>query len=233
MDRQTRAARIVAKAGDINQDIVSLSIHIIQPFTDLCEYWYNCMPSEKDKLRQLPAELQHWVWSYLIHPADRLMLALTCKTHATVFEELKGSRHKTSASKRSAKATANSRGTPSTRLDQRRPPTKMDKLYILYRLQDWMPSKYRLCYECIRFRTRNRETPLRKGALCPGGITNWSGRPLDLTSDGLDEKEVMNELKAVMKTSHRCPECCQRAQIDTVSAKKCHQELKKQIAKLL
>ena len=38
--------------------------------------------------RQLPAELQEMIWRR-IEPADRAALALTCKGHAAMYQELK------------------------------------------------------------------------------------------------------------------------------------------------
>lgn len=107
----------------------------------------------------------------------------------------------------------------------------MDKLYVLYRLQTWMPTKYRLCCECVRFRSKTRA--IRKVALLFGAREAWSGRSFELEGTGQDEKEIMQELKEAIKTGSRCPECCQRAQLNTIAAKEAHQTLKKELAKML
>lgn len=199
----------------------------------LQQYRYNCKVQDECGLSKLPAELQRWIWSYLVLPADRLMLALTCKSHAAVFEELKGNtQKKSSAPKKSEKAVAGPRSTTRSSPIRNKPATKPDKLYVLYRLQGWMSTKYRLCYECVRFRKKIRS--IRKGALTCAVKDSWSGTKFTLaTEKDHDEQEIMKELRDKIKTGSRCPECCERARLATVSAKKCHRDLKELLAKTL
>lgn len=233
MDRQVRAPKVSAKIGDISPDIVSLMC----PPRCVCrcsktngsQYQYNCLSQHKDHLSKLPAELQRWVWSYLVHPADRLMLALSCKAHAAVFQELKGGTQKSSSSKKSAKAMS-SGNAPKNNSAPKKLPTKIDKLYVLHRLDSWMPKQYKLCYECIRYRSKTRSK--RKTALAFANKDLWSGKEVKLPKYRDYERHI-KELKEAAKYGWRCPDCCERAHLDTVSAKKDHQRLKQELAKLV
>lgn len=94
-------------------------------------------PPQTDIISRLPSEIQELVWQG-IEPADRAALALTCKGHADVFEELKN------------KVVVRD-GKTIRRLPR---PFKVDRvarLKVLVRLRSWMPAKYRLCYSCNIF----------------------------------------------------------------------------------
>lgn len=154
------------------------------------------------------------------------MLALSCKSHATVFEEMKRKTQKSIAPKRPAKAMPMSK----SGRNSIKAPSKLDKLYTLHRLCQWMPNGYRLCYECVRFRSKTRQKI--KMGLVVGTKDSWGGRLVEV-NDTHDEKVLMRAFKEAIKTGWRCPDCCVRAQLDIISAKKAHKELKKELARLL
>lgn len=170
------------------------------------------------------------IWSYLTYPADRLILALTCKSHAAVFEELKGSNaQKLTRTKKPAKATASSSTTSKPAPMAKKPITKHERLHVLIRLEPWMPKNYRICVECLRYRPKNRTK--RKLVTSSSGKDVWS--PFAVKPIESDNEKIVNKLlKENLKSGPRCPECNERAHLDTVMAKREHQELKRELARV-
>lgn len=186
---------------------------------------------QRDILSRLPAELQCLVWSSLTYPADRLMLALTCKSHAWMFERLKGNGQKSKSTKKSPRSAAGLKDVPKPAPASKRAPTKTERIHVLYRLQAWMPHSYRLCYECLRFRRRVNNCKFKPVSNFPEK-GSWSGRAvtLMLTDDG---GILARSLKESIKYAHRCPECCVRAHLNTIAHKKEHKQLRKELAALM
>ncbi|KEF58434.1 uncharacterized protein A1O9_06360 [Exophiala aquamarina CBS 119918] len=122
------------------------------------------------------------IWK-LIDPTDRAALALTCKSHAATYEELKDKKVKQA-------------GTVRPRLPRPLQISKPARLKVLVRLRDWMPRKYRLCYSCgiyLDIKKTNRM----------GG--QWGG------DKRLVEKGLAT--KTAIEKGPRCPLCVRREHI--------------------
>lgn len=172
--------------------------------------------------------------SYLVYPADRLMLALTCKSQAAVFEDIKHSAKRKAQYTHAAKLTASSSGKAksSSASKTRKTPTptkaltKADRLHVLIRLETWMKG-YRLCCDCLRYIPKGK--PKRKMTVVSSGRDTWSGKKL--TPLAGNDREIAKLLKDNLKSGPRCPDCNERAHLETVAAKKEHKELKRELAK--
>lgn len=174
------------------------------------------------------------IWSHLTYPADRLMLALTCKSHAAVFEQLKGGKaQRSTRTKKPAKAAADSSTSSKPAPAAKKALTRSDRLHVLIQLEPWMPKPYKLCCECLRYlKYRSKSQVKRKMTSVASGKDGWSANSIkSVKSD--NEKEVSKLLKENLKSGPRCPECNDRAYLDTVAAKREHQELKRELAKLM
>lgn len=169
------------------------------------------------------------IWSYLTSPADRLILALTCKSHMAVFQELRDNTQKPVRAKKSAKDTTTSSSSFKP-IPLKRAVTKFDRLHILLRLETWMPKSYKLCFECLRFlpktRAKREMTPVH------GGNDQWSGKTTEPLKDIL-EKDIAKELKKLSKFGQKCPDCADRARLEVVAAKSQHRELKQKLSRLM
>ena len=82
---------------------------------------------------------------------------------------------------------------------------------VLQRLQPWMHPKYKLCYECLRFRRKDlcKERGLEKNSWTKGGVT------LELKKGKLSGKEVAT----IRQDGAHCPECSLRRKLDVVRLK--------------
>lgn len=169
------------------------------------------------------------IWSYLLSHADQLMLALTCKSHMAIFQELRDDTHKSVRTKKPAKEAASSSST-SKLLPVKRAPTKLERLHILIRLESWMPKHFRLCYECVRYVTRSR---VRRKITPAFSVTDgWSAQTVEPLRK-IKEKDIAKELRNLSKFGQKCAECVDRARLDVVAAKAQHKELKRELAKLI
>ncbi|KAK5330917.1 hypothetical protein LTR70_000239 [Exophiala xenobiotica] len=177
---------------------------------------------QTDCLSALPNELKCHIWSFIEHPADRLMFAITCKWNAAMFEMLKigpkgappASIAKTSksSSKKASTASTDKKG-PATKL--RKPSVKQSDfvhlISVLQRLEKWMPPRYRLCYECLRFRRKDlvKETFIKDKGRVRGSWTPGVTMAL---------KKRVN-VKAVRQNGAHCPECGLRRKLDVLKLK--------------
>lgn len=169
------------------------------------------------------------IWSYLTYPADRLILALTCKSHMAVFQELRGNTQKSVRTKKSAKDAAIPSST-SKAIPPKRAPSKFDRLHILIRLESWMPKQYKLCCECLRYVPRKQAS--RKGLPAAPGNDSWPSQSIE-PLQSINEKEIAKKLKEISRLGPRCPDCWTRASLEIAAAKTQHKELKKELAKLM
>ena len=81
---------------------------------------------------------------------------------------------------------------------------------VLQRLQPWMYPKYKLCYECLRFRRKDlcKEKGLEKHS--------WTkGVTIKLKKGKLSSKEVAT----IRQDGAHCPECSLRRKLDVVRLK--------------
>ena len=148
----------------------------------------NNNPIPDQAITKLPTELQEMIWGK-IDPADRAMLALTSKSHAAMYQELKD-----------VKVRRN--GKMVRRLPR---PLRIDKvlrLKTLVRLKEWMPKTHRLCYSCGMYLDIKKVSKT-------GGL--WGGDNL-LVMTGLATKKAMNEGPC-------CPICNRRATIEMTKHK--------------
>lgn len=155
------------------------------------------------------------------------MFALTCKWNAATFEMLKESKQQPVTAKNPKKASTKSKtNTPSS--DQERGskaraairrPSKSDLISVLQRLQVWMPTNCKLCYECLRFRPRNAAAD-EKGFAENGG---WGGRNFPIK----DGKLTPAMVRKMTVQGQRCPECCIRKHMETQSLKHDFKEMTK------
>ncbi|KAK5053115.1 hypothetical protein LTR84_002089 [Exophiala bonariae] len=149
--------------------------------------------TQDDIISRFPPEIQEMVWQG-IDSTDRAALALTCKGHAAVFEELK-----------------NKEVVRNGKLIRRLPrPFRVDKaarLKVLVRLKEWMPAKYRLCYSCNLYVDSKKMSKL-------GG--RWGG-------DNKIVESGLATMKAI-KEGPRCPLCVRREQVDLAKHKQDHQK---------
>lgn len=122
------------------------------------------------------------IWK-LIDPTDRAALALTCKGHAAMYQELKDK-------------TVERAGKLIRRLPRALKISKPARLKVLVRLRDWMPKKYRLCYSCGIYLDFKRTGKM-------GG--QWGGDKR-LVERGLATKTAIDK-------GPRCPLCVRREQI--------------------
>ena len=161
----------------------------------------------------LPTEIKCHIWSCLKDPADKLMFALTCKWNAAMFEDLKV-RVKEDSSKSTTKGsvTPSKRGTKKPKKANVKQSDYVHLIPILVRLQEWMPSKYKLCLECLRFRRKDlvKERGREKG--------RWtSGATVEL-------KKKIN-VKATRQNGTHCPECYLRTTLQVLKLKGTYKEM--------
>lgn len=129
-----------------------------------------------------------------IDSTDRTALALTCKGHAVVFEDLKNK-----------KVVRN--GKLVRRLPRALRVEKAARLKVLVRLKEWMPAKYRLCYSC------NLYVDSRKMGKLGG---RWGG-DTKIFETGLATNKAIKE-------GPRCPLCVRREQVELAKHKQDHQK---------
>lgn len=147
------------------------------------------------------------------------MLALTCKWNAATFETLKTSKQQPTTAKPTKIASKKSKAsTPSSDQEQApkarnavKKPPKSELIPVLQRLQDWMPDTYKLCYECLRFRSRHARAD-EKGFAESGG---WGGKSMPLVHRRLTPAMM----RTMMVQGQRCPECCVRKHLETQTLK--------------
>ncbi|KAK5958600.1 hypothetical protein OHC33_000443 [Knufia fluminis] len=181
--------------------------------------------AQTDSLSALPNELKCNIWSFLDGPADKLMFALTCKWNAAMFEMLKigpevaqpKAASKGSKSKKKASTTTSNK--TSTKKSKRRVVKKSDFIHlipVLQRLEEWMPPKYRLCFECLRFRRKDvvKEKGRHKGYWTPGV-------KIQAKKSKLNSKDV----NTMRQTGPHCPECTVRRSLQVVKTKGRFKEL--------
>lgn len=118
-----------------------------------------------------------------IEPADRAALALTCKGHAAMYQELKDK-------------TVERNGRLVRRLPRASRIDKSARLKVLVRLRTWMPATHRLCYSCGIY--INVKKAGKAGA-------QWGGDK-KLVENGLATKKAIDQ-------GPRCPLCVRRDQI--------------------
>jgi len=161
------------------------------------------------------------------------MFALTCKWNAAMFEMLKpGPKEVPSASTaKSSKPSSTSAGTTSAdKKGSAKKPRKaavkqsdlMHLIPVLQRLKKWMPPRYRLCYECLRFRRKDlvREAFIKDKGRIRGSWT--PGVTMEL------KKRVT--VKAVRQNGAHCPECGVRRKLEVLTIKGEFKELKQMIS---
>ena len=184
---------------------------------------YRNNPVEQhDSISTLPSELQCLIWFMLDNQADRLMLALTCKWHAAMYESVKDKPFQSTSRKISPKSKI--KAMPG----RRRAPAKKrltdkDRLEMLWRLQEWEPlstkSRYKLCYKCICFLPRGYTFYPERTS--PFG---WGGRAMDLNAISAAEARIVG---------YRCPECCAFTAGQLVSETKEYKEAERKTRKVL
>jgi hypothetical protein len=136
-----------------------------------------------DGISKLPGELQEMIWRR-IEPADRAALALTCKGHAAMYQELKDKR-------------VERHGRMIRRLPRPLRINKAARLKVLVRLRTWMPAKFRLCYSCCRY------LDVKKAGKVGG---QWGGDK-KLVENGLATEKAINQ-------GPRCPLCVRHDQVN-------------------
>lgn len=241
MARWQKPPKPTAKLGIISASIVGhrFILNQISLFAKTLLKYRNkpqAQLASKNCLNRLPNELQLLVWSHITDQPDRLMLALTCKWNAAMYESLKGMPQDAQKKKASPKNKSTVVQVPKNSAKKPRPATISikDRFAVMYRLQpksdeqiSFMPKKFRLCYNCLRFIPRSyiaASRPKGKGA----GF-GWSGKHLDLEVTGLKPKEV----KAAMSIGYHCPDCVACAAFETVQMKKEAEQWKKVVERSL
>lgn len=159
------------------------------------------------------------IWSYLDSPADRLMLALTCKWNMVMFEDLKAQLEQPKTTKKLTKAKASAKPNASSKPIMPKKPrataaNKLELVPVLQRLQDWMPVKYKLCYTCLRFSPKTSRIKL------PGAEIGWTGKSLHTRA-----KLTQKDLTPMMQHGYTCPECASRLKHDLLSSKQSYKEI--------
>lgn len=175
----------------------------------------------------LPNELKCSIWSFIGDPADRLMFALTCKWNSAMFEMLKigpeaaepktTSEASKSTSSKVSKTSANKKA--STKKPRKAAIKRSDFVHlipVLQRLQAWTHPRYKLCYECLRFRRKDlsKEKGLEK--------SSWTkGVAMELKKSKLNSKDVIS----IRQNGAHCPECSLRRKLDVLKLKGKFKEL--------
>lgn len=183
-------------------------------------------------LAKLPNEIQHIIWSHLTEQPDRLMLALTCKWHAAVYEGLKTISHHSQQKKISPKKRPSTIAAPNKVIKKQRatPVTKLHRLAVLHRLaqtikdeRPFIPKSLQLCYTCVRFIPKDYTAAPRTKNKTSG--FNWGGKTVHMNFSKMKQRLLHSQ--AVL--GHRCPDCVARAAFENVSLTKEYQEWKKAI----
>lgn len=159
-------------------------------------------PFDRQGLCKLPGELQELIWRS-IDPVDRTALALTSKSHAAVYADLKD-----------RKVVRN--GKLICRLPGPIRVVKTHRLQVLVRLRSWMPSELRLCYRCLQYVDIAQS---RKGN--DGG---WGGNA-HLVEGGLATAKAMKE-------GPRCPLCIQRQQLQVAQGMRTYKEYARTVSRI-
>ncbi|OAP55583.1 hypothetical protein AYL99_10556 [Fonsecaea erecta] len=97
-------------------------------------YQTKIIKNEKDNLTKIPHEVRAMIFKALPLNADRASLALTCKTQAASYEQLKAERNKKDYDHHVPKRSL-----------------RTHRLQMLVRLRDSMSPTHRLCYTCLQF----------------------------------------------------------------------------------
>lgn len=124
-----------------------------------------------------------------IEPVDRAALALTCKGHAAMFQELKDKKIERN-------------GRLIRRLPRPLKISKVARLKVLVRLRTWMPATYRLCYSCGIYIDVKEASKMQ---------SQWGGDKR-LVENGLATNKAITQGPC-------CPLCVRRGQIDMVQHK--------------
>jgi len=137
-----------------------------------------------------------------IDPTDRAAFALTSKSHAAMYQELKG--------KKVERA-----GKMIRRLPGPIRISRTARLKVLVRLRDWIPQKYRLCYKCVIY--LDIKSTGRMGA-------QWGGDKKFV--------EGGKATQAAIDRGPRCPLCVRRGLVEMAKHKqewKKYQRLGRQV----
>jgi hypothetical protein len=132
--------RIRMKMGEMSDKVRLPSGHNIYPDLRLTQpasqLWSEgtISPQTGSKLVLLPAEVKLNIIGRLSTRTDEVLLSLTCKHFAQMdFVHRKKLKEKTASGKDKSYS-------------------KVNKLGLLVKLKPWMPAKYKLCYNCLRFK---------------------------------------------------------------------------------
>lgn len=181
----------------------------------------NPQINAKDFTARLPQELASNVMASLNCPADRLMLALTCKHWASTFEHVKafspGMPFTTLEVVRTkaGKNTKTSRGgnaTSSTRIKSNKP-KQTDQLKVFLRLDRWINPRYRPCYVCMKY--FRRDVKQSEKLKVRGIQTFFMSGKVHGPNDAFSAKGGPS-MKKVQDNGPRCPDCSARRQIRVV-----------------
>ncbi|OAG36919.1 hypothetical protein AYO21_08880 [Fonsecaea monophora] len=116
-------------------------------------YKSGIIQNQEHNLTKLPHEVRAMIFKALPLNADRAALALTCKSQAATYEQLKAEKNKKDYDHLVPKRSV-----------------RTHRLQILVRLRDSVPPNYRLCYTCLQF--IDTEHVDNKGA--------WGGDPMEV-----------------------------------------------------
>lgn len=169
-----------------------------------CQYKSSTRHTQRDILTRLPNELSARVWKELDDPADRMMLALTCKSNAHMFESLKSV--KAQSAVRRKITLIRTKNTQRTK-QQVQKGTETQVITLLRRLQPWMKPTQDLCYICGRYRLRAATVAVRNFTEKGG----WGGKAFPAI-DAVDGKKT--SLKVLQTEGRRCPECVLKKHIE-------------------
>lgn len=176
------------------------------------------------------------IWSHLTEQSDRLMLALTCKWHASVYEGLKTVSHHPQQKKVLPKKRPSTIAAPNKVVKKPRaaPITKLHRLAVLHRLaqtikdeRPFIPKSLQLCYTCVRFIPKDYIAAPRTKSRTSG--FNWGGKTVHLDFSKMKPKDLQSQVVL----GHRCPDCVARAAFENVSLTQEYKEWKKAIKKNL
>ncbi|KIX94617.1 uncharacterized protein Z520_09663 [Fonsecaea multimorphosa CBS 102226] len=97
-------------------------------------YKAGVIKNQEHKLTNLPHEVRAMIFKALPLNADRASLALTCKTQAASYEQLRAERNKKDYDHHVPKRSL-----------------RIHRLQMLVRVRETMSPKHRLCYTCLQF----------------------------------------------------------------------------------
>ncbi|EXJ57762.1 uncharacterized protein A1O5_12320 [Cladophialophora psammophila CBS 110553] len=111
-----------------------LRLRVKDPTIPTKIYKAGTIKNQEHNLTKLPQEVRAMIFKALPLNADRASLALTCKTQAASYEQLKEEKNKKDYDHPVPKRSL-----------------RTHRLQMLVRLRDTMPPSYRLCYTCLQF----------------------------------------------------------------------------------